>query len=212
MREKDQRTGVIFVRHGKVDFPHDRLYCDDREDPELTSDGQAQARHAAELIAGQEVAAVYASPMQRTRATAAPIVAATGAPLHIHAGLRERPFGPWDGLYFDQIARDYPEDFRAWKQNPVEFVPEGGEPITDHMRRVRGALDDILAAHPGKLIVVVAHVGPIRMCLTDALSMPLAAYRRLTVDYGSLSRVDYGREQNNVIYMNYYDRRRPSLA
>lgn len=210
MREKDHRTGVIFVRHGKVDFPHDRLYCDDREDPELTSDGHAQARHAAELIAGQEVAAIYASPMQRARSTAAPIVAATEAPFHIHDGLRERPFGIWDGLYFDQIARDYPDDFRAWKQNPIEFVPEGGEPISEHMRRVRGALDDILAAHAGGLIVVVAHVGPIRMCLTDAMSMPIAAYRQLIIDYGSLSRIDYGREQNNLVYMNHYDRRRKS--
>lgn len=212
MREKEKGTGVIFVRHGRADFPHDRLYCDDREDPALTPEGVQQALHAARLLAGQGVDAVYASPMQRTRSTAAAIVEATGAPLHIHSGLRERPFGIWDGLYFDEIARDYPEGFQAWKADPVYFVPEGGEAINDHLARVKGAVEEIVAAHPGGLLVVVAHVGPIRMCLTDALSMPLAAYRRLTVDYGSLSRIDYGRRQNNLIYMNYYHRDRPGAA
>ena len=124
------------------------------------------------------------------------------------SGLRERPFGMWDGLYFDDIARDYPEDFRAWKADPVYFVPTGGETISDHMARVSHAVTDIVSAHAGQTVVVVAHVGPIRMCVTDALSMPLDAYRRLTVDYGSLTRIDYGRRQNNLIYMNLYDRAR----
>lgn len=208
MREKEKATRLIFVRHGRADFPHDRLYCDDREDPALTPEGELQARHAATLLGGQEIAAIYASPMQRTLSTAAPILETTAAALQVHAGLRERPFGIWDGLYFDDIARDYPEDFRAWKADPVYFVPAGGEAINDHMARVRQAVRDIIAAHEGQTVVVVAHVGPIRMCLTDALSMPLEAYRRLTVDYGSLSCIDYGRRQNNLIYMNLYDRSR----
>jgi probable phosphoglycerate mutase len=208
MREKEKTTGVIFVRHGKADFPSNRLYCDDREDPALTTEGIGQARHAAELLAEQPIDVVYASPALRTRATAEAIVATTRAPLRLSDRLRERPFGVWDGLYFEDIARDFPEEFQAWKRDPVYFVPEGGEAIHDHMVRVRGALDAILAEHPGQLIAVVAHVGPIRMLLTDALSMPLAAYRRLTIDYGSLTRVDYGRQQNNLVYLNYYQRGR----
>lgn len=206
MREKEKTTGVTFVRHGQADFPGKRLYCDEREDPGLTERGQAQARLAGAMLAGQPVDIVYASPMQRTRATAAAIIEATGAPLQIDDQLKERPFGIWDGLYFDDIARDYPEDFKAWKQDPVYFVPAGGEAINDHMSRVTGALRRIVAKHPGQSIVIVAHVGPIRMCLTEALSMPLAAYRRLTIDYGSLSRVEYGEQQNNLIYLNYYHR------
>lgn len=206
MRDKEKTTGVIFVRHGQADFPGKRLYCDDREDPGLTEQGREQARQAGELLAGQPVDVIYASPMNRTRTTAAAIVEATGAPLHFNERLKERPFGIWDGLYFDDIARDYPEDFKAWKRDPVYFVPEGGEAINDHMARVTGVLAEIVAAHSEQLIVVVAHVGPIRMCVTKALSMPLDAYRRLTVDYGSLTRVEYGTQQNNLIYLNFHRR------
>lgn len=206
MRDKEKTTGVIFVRHGQADFPNKRLYCDDREDPGLTERGREHARHAADLLADEPVDVIYASPMQRTRSTAEAIAATTGAPLHFKPQLKERPFGIWDGLYFDEIARDYPEAFKAWKQDPVYFVPEGGETIQDHMNRVTGALERILDAHRGQRIVVVAHVGPIRMCITEALTMPLAAYRRLTIDYGSLTRVDYGEQQNNLIYLNFYHR------
>lgn len=209
MREKERSTDVIFVRHGKTDFPYDRLYCDDREDPPLTEEGEQQARQAAALLEGEDVDIVYSSPMRRTRATAEAIVAATGAALRTHEGLRERPFGIWDGLYFDEIARDYPEEFQAWKRDPVSFVPEGGETIRDHMARVTGAVAQIRADHPGQLIVIVAHVGPIRMCVTDALDMPLEAYRRLTIDYGSLTRINYGaRQHSNLIYMNLSARAR----
>ncbi|HHH36911.1 MAG TPA: histidine phosphatase family protein [Gammaproteobacteria bacterium] len=202
MREKEKSTRIIYVRHGQADFPHDRLYCDDREDPPLAPAGLRQAREAALLVQREEVDAVYASPMQRTLSTAEPIVEATGAPLHLHEGLKERPFGIWDGLYFDEIARDYPEGFLAWKRDPVNFVPEGGEPITAHAARIKETMAEIRDRHAGQLVVVVAHVGPIRMCVTDALEMPLSAYRRITVDYGSLTRIDYGRSQPNLVYLN----------
>ncbi len=202
MREKEKNTTIIFVRHGQADFPHDRLYCDEREDPPLTEEGLSQAQRTAALLEGQSIDLIYSSPMLRTRTTAEQISARCKAQIIFNPRLKERPFGIWDGLFFDEIARDYPEQFRSWKKDPVSFVPEGGETINAHMDRVQTALQQIIDAHRGQRIVVVSHVGPIRMCLTDALQMPLASYRRLTIDYASLSRVDYGSKQNNLVYMN----------
>jgi broad specificity phosphatase PhoE len=202
MREKESSTCVIFVRHGKADFPHDRLYCDEREDPPLTDEGLLQAQHAATLLQKQEIDAVYSSPLLRTRTTAELIASRSNVPIHFHSKLKERPFGIWDGLYFDEIARDYPEQFQAWKRDPISFVPEGGETINAHKERVKDALLEIIANHRGQRIAIVSHVGPIRMWITDALDMPLAAYRRLTIDYASITRVDYGAKQNNLMYMN----------
>lgn len=202
MREKEKHTRVIYVRHGKPDFPHDRLYCDDREDPVLTEEGIKQAKDAAKLLKAEPIDVVYVSPMQRTRMTAQPIIDTLNVPFHVDAQLKERPFGLWDGMYFDAIQNDFPDEFKAWKRDPVGFVPEGGETIQDHRVRITSAVQEIIGKHTGETIVVVMHVGPIRMCVTDALQMPLAAYRQLTVDYGSLTRIDYGRRQNNLIYLN----------
>jgi len=202
MREKQKGTNVILVRHGQADFPHDRLYCDDREDPGLSEQGREQAAEAGRMLADQAIDVLIASPMQRTRLTAEAIGTHHGLTPVFDARLKERPFGIWDGLYFDAIARDYPEQFKEWKRNPVGFVPEGGETIRDHYERVTTALADHVEAHRGQTIVVAAHVGPIRMVVCAALGIPVEHYRWITIDYGSLTRIDYGRHQNNLISLN----------
>ena len=202
MREKEPLTRVIYVRHGKTDFPTDRIYCDDREDPPLNAAGLAQAQSAAEMLCAQTVDAIYASPSSRTRMTADAIARVVPAPIAEDIALRERRFGIWDGLYFEAIARDYPGAYHAWRQDPVHFTPEGGETIDELSERVTKAVAKIIGEHQGKTVLVVSHVGPIRVCLTQALKIPVAYYRQLRVDYGSLTRVDYGQRQNNLVFAN----------
>jgi len=202
MREKEKSTQIIFVRHGQPDFPTDRLYNDAKEDPVLTELGHQQAKAVADLFVDEEIDAIYVSPMQRTQMTAKPIIEQTGAPVFIDERLKERPFGHWDGMYFDVIMRDYPEDFKTWKRDPANFLPEGGESIKACMTRVTSAVADIIEKHKGKTVVVVAHVGPIRLLVCDANYIPVDHYRQIRVDYCSLTRIDYGSRQNNFIYMN----------
>lgn len=202
MREKEPSTGVIFVRHGATDFPKDRIYCDDREDPPLNATGRAQARSAAASLASMDVDHIYSSPMRRTLATGEAIQHATSAPLATDAGLRERRFGVWEGLFFKDIEERYPEEYERWKQNPALYHPDAGESIPDLQVRVRRVVKEVIARHPGKRVVIVSHVGPIRVAICDALGLPVQGYRRLTIDYGSLTRVDYGARQNNLVYLN----------
>lgn len=202
MREKEPSTRIIFVRHGVTDFPKDRLYCDDIEDPVLNKQGLQQAQMAAVLLDNEHVDAIFASPLKRTLMTAEAISDKTNVQVHTEPALKERPFGIWDGLYFDVIERDFPEDYLAWKKNPATYVPEGGESIYELLARVRSALDNIILKHHGKTVVIVTHVGPIRVIVSKSLNMPLENYRQLTIDYGSLTRIDYGKRQNNLIYLN----------
>jgi probable phosphoglycerate mutase len=202
MREKERSTHVIFLRHGKTDFPLDRIYCDDREDPPLNAEGERQAAAAAALLHGREVAAIYTSPVQRTAATAARAAARLGLTPQPVEALKERHFGIWEGLYFDDIANGYPEEYRRWKQDNAGFKPEGGESVYDLAQRLAGWFDIMVPRHRGETVVVVSHVGPIRVAVAAALTLPLAEYRRLTIDYASLTQVDYGRSQNNLACLN----------
>jgi len=202
MREKELATRVIYVRHGKTDFPTNRIYCDEREDPPLNADGQEQARAAGELLRSQSVDVIYTSPSSRTRMTADAIAGLVNAPVIQEASLRERPFGLWDGLYFAEIAEQYPEAYQLWRRDPVHYTPQGGETIEDLLGRVTATVHGIITEHHGKTIAVVSHVGPIRVCLTAALKIPVQWYRQLRIDYGSLTRVEYGESQNNLAYAN----------
>lgn len=202
MRSKEPSTRIIYVRHGKTDFPLDRIYCDDKEDPALNADGISQASYAAELLSSINIDLICTSPSARTRMTADAIAVSTSAPLQVNAALKERRFGIWEGLYFNEIESGYPTEYQQWKQNPSAFAPHGGESMYDLLARVKTVINDLIATHAGKTIAVVSHVGPIRACLADALKMPLEMHRQLTIDYASLSRMDYGKSQNNFHYMN----------
>lgn len=202
MREKELSTRVIFVRHGQTDFPTDRIYCDDREDPPLNQAGLEQARWAAGMLRGQSIDVIYASPSRRTMMTANEIAQLVGLPITEDGELRERRFGIWDGLSFKEIEDTYPEEYRAWRADMAGYTPEGGEAIEGLLGRVVAVIERAVKIHQGKTILVVSHVGPVRVALTYAMKIPIQWYRQLRIDYGSLTRVDYGRSQNNLIYTN----------
>ncbi len=200
MREKEPHTTLLFVRHGQPDYPEDRIYAR-ADDPGLTHVGEAQAERLAEWVTHEPVDAVYVSPTRRTRETAAPMVAALGLAPTVDARLEERHFGIWEGLFFDEIRDDHPDDFVRWKTDPIGFAPEGGETVADMEKRVAAAVADIRSAHVGGTVLVVCHVGTIRTALCGALLTPLAEYRRFNVATGSVARIDYGRRQANLIYL-----------
>ncbi len=203
MREKEPSTRIIYIRHGKTDFPLDRIYCDDKEDPELNSTGENQARQAFKFLEMTNIDAVYSSPTQRTLRTAQLI-----APNHVDSiitlpQLKERHFGIWEGLYFHEIEQNFPNEYEQWKKDPTQFSPEQGESVLNLKQRLQNTIADIIRTNKNKTILLVSHVGPIRICVGDALQMPTEMCRQLRVDYASLTRIDYGTSKINLIYFNY---------
>lgn len=203
MREKELVTRVLYVRHGLTDYPVDRIYCDKQEDPRLNAKGLEQAKRTAALLKDVNVAAIYASPSARTCMTANEIALSHGLDVSAAPVLREREFGEWDGLYFYDIKSRYPDGFCAWKQAQAEYVPAGGESMFDVLSRLSPWVDALIQKHKGQTIVVVSHVGPIRALVCSAIGLGLERYRRLNVDNASVSCVDYGDGQNNLIFMNF---------
>jgi broad specificity phosphatase PhoE len=202
MREKEASCSVIFVRHGATDYQDDRVYKAE-DDPPLNDSGLGQGKELARWLGGLSVSAIYVSPTARTRQTAEPIVLELGLKPILRPELRERDFGVWEGLTFDEIASRYTEGYSAWKQNPISYKPEGGESILDLKRRLQAELDRIISQHLHQTVLVVSHVGPIRVAMTCALGMPVEHYRRINVYFGSASRVNYGKRQPNILYMNH---------
>jgi broad specificity phosphatase PhoE len=105
-------------------------------------------------------------------------------------------------LFFDEIAREYPGDYQAWRQDPVHYTPKGGETIDGLMERVGSAVAAMVEKHRSKTILVVSHVGPIRVSMAEALKIPVEWYRQLRIDYGSITGIEYGATQNNLIFAN----------
>lgn len=202
MREKEASTTLIYIRHGHTDFPSDRIYCDSREDPPLSEKGRRQASGLLDLLSGVELSAIYASPCARTLETARPLAANRNMSVISEERLRERHFGEWEGLYFHEIEQQYPEGYQRWKRDNAGFAPAGGETVYALRDRLILALTEMLVRHRGQTIGVISHVGPIRVAISEAIELPVAFYRRLTIDNASITSVSYGKSQNNLHFLN----------
>lgn len=205
MRTKEKSTNITFLRHGQTDFPTNRIYCDDIEDPELNENGLNQAKSAANTLKAQNIRKIYCSPAKRTMMTAKEVVDVTGVELEIVPDWVERRFGKWEGMYFKEVEETFPDEYLLWKQDMVNYTPEGGETINDVKARLAKSLSTIRSKHINENILIVTHVGPIRISLCQAMSIPLQNYRQIRIDYASMSRVDYGETMNNLIFLNQYN-------
>src|SRR3954453_20965045 len=127
----------------------------------LAPPGQSQANAAAERIAElKTVDAVYASPLERARETAAPIGAARGLKVRIDRGLLECDFGEWTGAELKKLMK-LPE-WSTVQRSPSTFTFPGGESFLAMQTRMVSALDRIRSAHPGGVVVCVSHADPIK--------------------------------------------------
>jgi 2,3-bisphosphoglycerate-dependent phosphoglycerate mutase len=169
IRHGDARAGA-HVLHGHTDVP-------------LSPEGRAQARAVGEALAQLPVTALYASDLTRARETAAPAAAALGREVRTLKALRERHFGAWEGRSAADLARDVPAAWGRLGSDPG-FAPPGGESLAALADRVLPAIAAILAAHPGGLVAVVAHGGPVRAALGSVLSLPLPGLMRLSLSHG----------------------------
>jgi broad specificity phosphatase PhoE len=180
-------TALWLVRHGQAGRPgifHGHL------DPPLTGLGTRQAAACAAALAALPVTALYASDLDRARATAGAAAAALGLPVTHLPELRERRFGAWEGKSPADLARDAPDDLAAlWSDRA--FAPLGGESLDDLAARVLPAVARIAARHPGEQVAVFGHAGAHRAVLGDALCLGPAGLLRLGLETGHACLVQY---------------------
>jgi probable phosphoglycerate mutase len=155
----------------------------------LSAKGHEQAERAAERL--RELAtppsALYASPLERTRETAAPIARALGLRVRTERGLLECDFGEWTGKTLASL-RKKPE-WRAVQHSPSTFRFPQGESFTEMQLRMWTTLERLAASHHGGTIVVVSHADTIKSAVTYALGVPLDLFQRTVISTCSISAV-----------------------
>lgn len=193
-------TLVLLVRHGQTPTTGSTL-PGRAKGLHLSDVGQGQAAAAADRIAAlKEVAAVYASPLERTRETARPIAAARGLKVQVDRGLLECDFGEWTGSKLKDLMK-LPE-WQTVQRYPSGFRFPGGESFAEMQTRIVGAIDRLVARHPGQTIVAVSHADPIKAALAQALGTHLDLFQRIIVSPCSISAVMYGSSGPAVLAAN----------
>jgi probable phosphoglycerate mutase len=157
-------TEILLVRHGEsraasADKPFPLV--DGHGDPELHANGAAQALLVRDRLQHENIAAIYATSLQRTQQTAAPLAAQLGLEVAIEADLREVLLGEWEGgvLRMKAAAGD-PIYQQMQAEERWDAIP-GAESWTALNQRIMAALGRIHGRHPDQKVVAVVHGGVI---------------------------------------------------
>jgi len=145
---------LVIVRHGRPERD-ERADGAGTADPPLSALGRRQADATAEFLAGETIHHVVASPMQRARATAAPLAALLGLEVELHDGLREADhyrtrYVPAEEMTMDDaIVQEFLDDKFAM------FAPLGG--FDPWRASVVATFDEIVDGNKGKRVAVFCH-------------------------------------------------------
>jgi probable phosphoglycerate mutase len=167
----------------------------------LADAGREQAAAVAARIGElKQVDAVYASPLERTRETAAPIAKAVGQRMKVDKGLLECDFGTWTGKQLKDLMK-LPE-WKTVQRYPSGFRFPGGESFGEMQSRITGALQVIAERHRGGVVVAVSHADPIKAAVASALGTHLDLFQRIVVSPCSVTAIAYGTEGPIVLTVN----------
>ena len=190
---------VLLIRHGHTDAIG-RTLVGRLPGVRLSPLGRAQAERLPARLAGRDIEAIYASPLVRTRETAAPLAAARALDVQTLDSLLEADFGEWTGLAFDAL-----EPLDAWRRfnesRGTAPVP-GGETALEAQARIVGALDALRLRHAGSTIAVFSHADPIRYAVLHYASMPLDDIHQVTIDPASVTIVRFDQERATLVAVN----------
>ena len=153
---------LVLIRHGQ---PVRRLVETGVADPVLSDNGRQQAELLAKYLRAEDFDALYVSPMNRARETAAPLATDQRLSMVVVDGIAE----------YDRHSPEYIpiEELKAAK-DPRYFDsgrPEGAPSVEDFQATVVSAIEMIIDAHPGQKIAAVCHGGVINTYLAYVLSL-----------------------------------------
>lgn len=193
-------TLVIMVRHGQTTTTG-QLLPGRAAGLHLAESGIAQADKAASRLGLlPNVAAVYSSPLERTRETAAPIAKALGLRTRIAKGLIEADFGDWTGAKLADLMK-LPE-WRTVQSTPSQFRFPKGESFIEMQTRIVGQLDQLVAQHRGHTIVCVSHADPIKAVVAHCSGTHLDLFQRIVISPCSITPILMGRGAPIVLAVN----------
>jgi len=184
-------TLLLLVRHGHTDAAGKRL-TGWAPGVHLNERGREEADGLVARLEEVPIDAIYSSPLERCRETAAPLAHARRLSVHIRRGLIETGYGDWTGRTISQLRRT-----KLW--STVERTPSavrfpGGESLLEVQARAVEEVSRIAADHPTGTVVVVSHADPIRLFIAHVGGAHVDHLHRLVVDTASVTAVslDHG--------------------
>ena len=191
---------MLLVRHGQTPTTGSTL-PGRAPGLHLADAGRAQAEAVAERLAEvKKISAVYASPLERTKETAAPIAKVAKQRVRAERGLLECDFGSWTGKKLKDLMKK--PEWRTVQRYPSGFRFPDGESFAEMQNRITSTLHRLADAHRGGVVVAVSHADPIKAAVAHALGTHLDLFQRIVISPCSVTAILYGTEGPVVLSVN----------
>lgn len=168
-------TRICLVRHGETEWNAERR-IQGQIDIGLNETGRRQAVAAGRWLKRAGIVALYSSDLKRAWTTAESIGAEIGLVPKAVPEMRERRYGVFEGLTYDEARERYPDGYGAFEGRNADYAFENGESLTAMFVRVTDRLKAIAAGHAGQSVAVVLHGGVLdvinRFVRGNPLEMP----------------------------------------
>jgi probable phosphoglycerate mutase len=182
-------TRLLLVRHGQTAWNagagEERFRG--RTDLPLDDTGQAQSRAVANRIKKEPIAAIYASPLLRTRQTIEPLANERGTPIGSHDGLFDIDYGRFQGLTHSEAAAEDPELYARWRTSPAQVHFPDGERLADIQTRLLALLDELATHYRRQTVVLVGHQIVNKVLACTLLGLDLDQIWRIGQDTAGIS-------------------------
>jgi probable phosphomutase (TIGR03848 family) len=192
-------TLILLVRHGRTPTTG-KVLPGRAKGLHLSTEGQAEAEAVAQRLAGIKVDAIYASPLERARETAAPFAKLSKQSIKIDKGLLECEFGDWTGQNLSDLYK-LPE-WSTVQKYPSGFRFPNGESFSEMQTRTTGAIANMVIKHRGGVVAAFSHADPIKAAVADALGTHLDLFQRISISTCSVTAITYGPNGPNVLTVN----------
>ncbi|MFL5327942.1 MAG: histidine phosphatase family protein [Gemmataceae bacterium] len=196
------RTTLYLVRHAATaaNLAKPSLLQGRRTDPPLDPIGIAQAQVTRNALEVVPFAASFCSPLIRARQTAT-IIAPKLEPQVIE-GLTECDVGRWEGLAWDTIRQNEPDEYARYMADPSSFGYPEGESFAEVFARSSSAITQLIEHHTGQTILVVSHHVVNRAYLAVQLGLPISKARQVALDNCGISVLEFANGEGTVTMLN----------
>lgn len=159
--------------------------------------GRQAAQLTADRLADLRLAAVYASPMERTWETAEIVAEPHRLQPVAEDGLLEVDYGRWAGRSLKSLSK-----LKSWwtvQITPSRMTFPEGEGLADAQRRAVATCERLAARHGKDTIALVSHSDIIKAVVSHYLGQPFDLFQRVTISTASVTVIDVPRQGIPVV-------------
>lgn len=193
-------TILLLIRHGENEYTRTGKLAGWTPGVSLNAAGQKQAQALAEKLKAAPLAALYSSPLERARETAAPLATAKNLEVKILEGVGEVKYGEWQGKSLKRLART--KLWRTVQGLPSAMQFPGGETFRQVQYRAVEAIEGLVKAHPKEMVAVVSHGDVIKLAVAHYLGLPLDMFQRVMVNTASVTILRLGHGHPALVKLN----------